>query len=408
VTAAAAAAAALPAPPALAGESHGRLAGALDAAMRRASPASGAYVYDLTDRVKLFSRRATTARILASNTKLFTTAAALSRFGAGHRFVTEVLADRLPDRRGVVRGRLYLRGGGDPAFGSASFARRAYGGRGGATLAELARQLRRAGVRRVTGGVEGDESLFDSLRGGPGSGYGISAWVGPLSALAYNRGLARENGSAFQREPPLFAAKRLKRALERRGVRVDGRAAAGIAPPAAKLMAAAESLSLARIVRITNTISDNFFAEMLAKHLAARPGRPGTTAGGAAAATGLGSRLGASLRLVDGSGLARGNVGTPRGIVRFLTRLGGRRMFAPLYASLAVPRRHGTLAERRTSRRCRGKTGTLVGVSNLSGYCRTARGDVIAFSILMSGVGYDYDRAQRLQDRMSRAIARYG
>ena len=54
-------------------------------------------------------------------------------------------------------------------------------------------------MRRVTGSVLGDESLFDSLRGGPDSGYGVSEWVGPLSALSFNRGLARENGSAFQR-----------------------------------------------------------------------------------------------------------------------------------------------------------------------------------------------------------------
>jgi D-alanyl-D-alanine carboxypeptidase/D-alanyl-D-alanine-endopeptidase (penicillin-binding protein 4) len=56
--------------------------------------------------------------------------------------------------------------------------------------------------------------------------------------------------------------------------------------------------------------------------------------------------------------------------------------------------------------RCRGKTGTILSVSNLSGYCRSGHGKV-AFSILMSGVGYDYDRARGLQDRMVAAIARY-
>ena len=39
--------------------------------------------------------------------------------------------------------------------------------------------------------------------------------------------------------------------------------------------------------------------------------------------------------------------------------------------------------------RCRGKTGTIDGVSNLSGYCRSGRG-LVAFSLLMNGVaGYD-------------------
>ena len=47
-------------------------------------------------------------------------------------------------------------------------------------------------------------------------------------------------------------------------------------------------------------------------------------------------------------------------------------------------------------------------MSALSGYCRAASGDLIAFSFLMNGVGYDYDRARRIQDAMTQLIARYG
>ena len=62
--------------------------------------------------------------------------------------------------------------------------------------------LDEAGIQRVTGRVYGDESAFDSLRGGPDSGYGISIWVGPLSALSYNRGLFTEGGVASRRTRP--------------------------------------------------------------------------------------------------------------------------------------------------------------------------------------------------------------
>jgi D-alanyl-D-alanine carboxypeptidase/D-alanyl-D-alanine-endopeptidase (penicillin-binding protein 4) len=375
--------------------------------MRQATSASGAYVYDLTDRRALFSRRATARRVLASNTKLFTTGAALSRFGPSGRFATTVLADRRPGSRGVVRGRLYLRGGGDPSFGSESFARCVYGGVGGATVADLARGLREAGVRRVTRGVYGDESLFDSLRGGPYANYGFSQWAGTLSGLTYNGGTA-PCGQGYQANPPQLAAAKLREALERRGIRVDGGVGARVAPTSARRLAAARSLSLARIVKITNTISDNFFAETLAKQLDSAPGHPGTTAGGSAAAARFASRLGAHVRLVDGSGLARGNLAAPRGVVRFLRGMRARPEFRPLYDSFARPREYGTLEERAASRRCRGKTGTISGVSNLSGYCRARSGDLIAFSFLMNGVGYGYDRARRLQDRMTRTIARYG
>jgi D-alanyl-D-alanine carboxypeptidase/D-alanyl-D-alanine-endopeptidase (penicillin-binding protein 4) len=53
---------------------------------------------------------------------------------------------------------------------------------------------------------------------------------------------------------------------------------------------------------------------------------------------------------------------------------------------------------------CRGKTGTLPGVSALSGYCRARNGHTIAFSILMNGV--DVGRARFRQDNMAAAIAR--
>src|SRR3954470_20076745 len=58
--------------------------------MRLAGSASGAYVYNATDRRTIFRWRYGTPRILASNTKLFTTAAALARFGTAGTLGTEV------------------------------------------------------------------------------------------------------------------------------------------------------------------------------------------------------------------------------------------------------------------------------------------------------------------------------
>jgi D-alanyl-D-alanine carboxypeptidase/D-alanyl-D-alanine-endopeptidase (penicillin-binding protein 4) len=53
--------------------------------------------------------------------------------------------------------------------------------------------------------------------------------------------------------------------------------------------------------------------------------------------------------------------------------------------------------------RCRGKTGTLTGVSALSGYCRARSGDMYVFSVLMNGVSVS--AAHGLQDRIAQAIA---
>jgi len=378
--------------------------------MRGAGAYSGAYVVDVSgDRPRaVFRWRQKRPRILASNTKLFTTTAALSRFGVQGSVPTEVLATGEVDAEGVLGGSLYLRGGGDPTFGSRRFTRRSYGG--GATVQDLAALLVDAGVQRITGRVYGDESAFDSLRGGPDSGYGISPWVGPLSALSYNRGLFTESGRGFQANPPVFAAARLDDALEAAGVPVRLKPRPGVTPTGARVLAGVESPPMERLIKLTNKPSDNFFAEMLLKDLAHLAAGAGTTAAGARIAVAHARALGARATLVDGSGLSRANRASPLSVVRLLSAIYRSDDFEPLVDSLPIAGSDGTLFDRMrrgpAHGRCVGKTGTLSNVSALSGYCEAQSGDNYAYSILMNGV-YPTS-ARRLQDRMLQAIAALG
>ena len=244
--------------------------------MRSAGSYSGAYVVNATDGTTVLRYRHSTARILASNTKLFTTGAALARFGTEGTLGTEVRGKGTLDEEGVYHGSLFLRGGGDPTFGSGRFARRSYGG--GATVESLAQKLEDIGIERVDGRVYGDESRFDLLRGGPDSFFRTSVWVGPLSALSFNRGLRAESGrGGFQRSPARFAAARLDAALERGGVRVARKSSAKPAPAGAEVLASVDSPPMSRLVRLTNKPSDNFFAEMLSKDLSMEAYGRGTT-----------------------------------------------------------------------------------------------------------------------------------
>ena len=68
---------------------------------------------------------------------------------------------------GIWRGDLYLRGGGDPTFGSRTFTRAPTAAAPPCRTSPTA--LEDAGIERVTGRIYGDESRFDSLRGGPDS-----------------------------------------------------------------------------------------------------------------------------------------------------------------------------------------------------------------------------------------------
>jgi D-alanyl-D-alanine carboxypeptidase/D-alanyl-D-alanine-endopeptidase (penicillin-binding protein 4) len=385
------------------------LKSSLTSQIRQAGSHSGAYVTNMTTGEQVFAWRAGVPRVLASNTKLFTAAAALARFGTEGTLGTEVLGKGELDEEGIWRGDLYLKGGGDPTFGSRRFATRSYGG--GGTVEELAVLLDQAGVERVTGRVYGDETQHDSLRGGPYSSFGVSIWVGPLSALSFNRGLATEAGGGYQASPPLFAAARLDAALEARGIRVRLAPRAAEAPAAAPVLASVESPPMATLVRLMNKPSDNFFGEMLLKNLAMQARGVGTTRAGARLAAGYARRLGARARIADGSGLSRGNRASPYRVVRLLTAMNEEEeSFDAWYASLAVAGRDGTLKDRMRSGAargsCRGKTGTLSNVSALSGYCTGRSGDIYAFSILMNGVYTG--SAKVLQDRMAQAIAAQG
>lgn len=401
--------AALAVPSVAAASQESALHASLARQMRLAGASSSAYVVDLSTGRTLLASRASTARIPASVEKLYTTSTALRRFGPAARLPTVVLGGGTLDASGTYAGNLYLKGFGDPTFGSTVFVRRAYGG--GASVTTLARRLlARLPIRTLRGRVLGDESWFDARRGTVYSGFAPSADIeGVLSGLAYDRGLANEYGSAFQVRPAAFAAGRLTDALRRLHVRVTRSAGSGVAPRGMAELARVSSPRMDRLVALTNRPSDNYLAEMLIKGLGARFGSGGSTAAGASVVRRALASFGIHTRLVDGSGLSRSDRTTPRSIVMLLRRMASDRAGTAFEASLPVAGVSGTLAGRMrgtaAARRCHAKTGTLSNVSALAGYCHARGGHLLAFAILMNRV-YPTS-ARRLQDRMAAAMAAY-
>jgi serine-type D-Ala-D-Ala carboxypeptidase/endopeptidase (penicillin-binding protein 4) len=384
------------------------LAKALHGGLHAAGRSSGAYVADMNTGQTLFASAPDVRRLPASVEKLYTTSTALLRFGPDANLLTSVLGDGTLSPTGTFTGTLYIRGGGDPTFGSTGFDRLAYGT--GATMQRLVADLiTGTGINELDGSVIGDESYFDSARGTPATGFRFSPFVeGSLSALAYDRGLVNQ-GSAFVKHPALFAAQQLLAALKGAGVRVPGKAriGVGLAPASATTLTAVHSPKLATLIRLTNTPSDNFFAEMLIKGLGAKFGTSGTTAAGAAVVR---SQLARSFhihpQLVDGSGLSLSDRTSPREVVTALEAMATNSAFV---SSLAVAGETGTLeGEMRgtvAQGRCRGKTGTLSDVSNLVGYCQARDGHVLAFAFLMNSI--DPNAAHPIQDKMAVALAKY-
>src|ERR1700722_7750961 len=171
-----------------AAQAQSSLQGPLAHEMGIAGSGSGAYVYDLTKSTTLFSERAEVPHPPASVEKLYTAASALELMGPEATLTTSVLGTGHLGTNGRWEGSLYLKGGGDPTFGSASYVAARYGGQG-ATVTKLAALIKAAGIREVTGNVDGDDSWFDSLRGDPYSGYAPDPELeGELSGLSFNRG----------------------------------------------------------------------------------------------------------------------------------------------------------------------------------------------------------------------------
>jgi len=359
--------------------------------MALAGGSSGALVRNLESGATLYERRADGRRVPASVEKLFTTSTALLRFGSGGSLATRVLTDGTLGPDGVLHGDVYLVGGGDPTLT-------------GGHLERLAGRLTTQGVKAIEGRIYGDESLFDSRRGGPRTRFAFDGFMGGvLSAVAYRRGFDDELS------PPADAADRFAAFLRRADVDVPAGGGARVAPPAAQEIARVASPTMRDLVEMTNGPSDNFTAEMLFKALGAQFGGGGTHAAGQDVVRSEMKGLGLNPSISDGSGLSRSNHTTPRQVVRLFQMMAQRPDEGmALRASLAVAGRSGTLTRRMrgtpAERSCRAKTGTLNGVSALAGICVTDAGDDVAFAFLLNGV--NTTSAKRIEDRMAAAIAR--
>jgi D-alanyl-D-alanine carboxypeptidase/D-alanyl-D-alanine-endopeptidase (penicillin-binding protein 4) len=395
--------------PALAG-APGTLAGLqsdLSTQLQLAGSRSSAYVYDITAKQALFSERATAQRAPASVEKLYTATTALERMGPTARLATTVLGSGHLAAGGVWEGSLYLRGGGDPTFGTSSFIRSHYGGRGASVSTLVSQLVRVDGIHEITGSIEGDESLLNNLRGEPSSGYAPDPFLeGTLSGLAFNRGASGSERGPHA--PAAFAAHQLFSALKSDGVTIKGSSGAAATPAGATPLAQAQSPTLAQLLGLMLPPSDNFFAETLIKVLGARFAGAGTTAAGAALVRqAIGELLGIHPHVVDGSGLSPADATSTYEVADLLVALAPTATGTILRGDLAVAGRTGTLAHRMRNTgaagRCQGKTGTLTGVSNLAGYCQAADGHLLAFAIFTDGI--EIEAAHVFQDHMAITIA---
>jgi D-alanyl-D-alanine carboxypeptidase/D-alanyl-D-alanine-endopeptidase (penicillin-binding protein 4) len=406
----------------------------------------------------------------ASNVKLFTTAAALAMLGPEYRWKTVVYAEG-PIVSGELKGKLYLKGHGDPTLVIED-------------LWRLVSDLWQAGLRKVSGELVVDDTYFDDVRVGPGfeqkqedlpfrapngalslnyNAVGVhvlpgakegdparvvidpatpyftvinearTVAVGRTALVVESRDAvdhteihvsgrinAKSPGEVQLRRvshPDLYTAHAFKELCQRRGIKIAGAITRGAAPAGIRALTAHYSQPLGVAVRDVNKRSNNFMAEQILKTLGAETGgRPGTWQKGIDAVASFLDKLGipaGAYKMTNGSGLYDSNRFSPAQLVLLLR--GAYKDFrwaADFVGSLGLAGADGTVGTRMegglAERYVRAKTGTLQGVSCLAGYAGAPGKAPLAFAIFMNGVGDQATaRARRAQDQIAEVLVAY-
>lgn len=468
VAALAAAAVLLAAAPAAAGEGllQKRIEAALASSCVPPSDV-GVHVVRLSDGAVLASHQAERLFIPASNVKLLTTAAALRVLGPDYHFQTRLFATG-PLADGRLRGDLVLKGFGDPELVSerlwllVSALRQkglkevegdlvidesyfddqprapGWGGKNStrafyAPVTPASLNFNSVGVHVEPGSTPGQPARVVLE---PPTGYlklanhATTGQAGSPKSLVVDRragssgDLIVVSGSipydadraTYWRsvtEPWRYLATVAAEQLRREGISVKGRLREGEVPQGAQELLSFESRSLGRIVQDLNKLSNNFVAELLLKAMGAHVhGPPGTFAKGLSVVEQVMGSMGldpASYRLSDGSGLAPANRLSPRQLTTVLVAMWRDFRYRPEYlVSLAVMGVDGSVDERlsetQARQRMRVKTGSLDGVSALSGYAAAADGEEMAFSILINNRSCGRILMQKVQDAVGLAL----
>lgn len=347
----------------------------------------GIYVYDLTADTLVFAHNERQCMRPASNQKVFTAVTALRTLGTDYRFATSLYATSLPaDSDSLFTGHLYIKAGYDPLFDQSD-------------MQAFADSLAARRITRITTPIRLDLTFKDTKR--MGWGWCWDDDEVPLTPLLYR------NRDKF--------VDALRRTLRQAGIEWDGTTEERTLPTGGE-----PSLICQRTHTVDQVLlpmmknSDNSMAEATFYQIAAHSGR--TLAGRKQAVPYYESivreigLIPSHYQVADGSGLSLYNYLTPE-LLGKLLRYAYRHeaIYRHLLPTLPVAANDGTLRKRMRGTPAAGnvkaKTGTVEGVSTLSGYCTASTGNTLCFSIMNQGLRYS-STGRNFQDRLCRALCK--
>ncbi len=377
----------------------------------RLGTSTGVSVVDLATGKTLASSSADVPRIPASNVKLLTATAALEVLGPDARLKTTVVWDGEAGLTLVAGGDMMLAS----CYGHYGDRPWANGWAGTCELADqVAESLSADGVTSVT--LAYDDSDFGEPRVNPN--WPVNSvkrgYSAPITGLAVDVGWTGNDDYKRYDDPSLRAAKIFAKRLEYRGIEVTS-VKSGRAPADAVEVGSVEGAPIFDVVGYMLTYSENTLAEDLARVVALKQGRAGTTAQGTKAVLAALADYGldtSTIVMADGSGLDRHSRISAKTLTSLLVLLAEDPDTGDILRDLPVASLSGTLAGRfkgtDSAGFVRAKTGTLNGASALSGTIVTADGSWLGFSIMLNGIPIYATPALKAMDKFVASLGACG
>lgn len=324
----------------------------------------GLYVYDLTDNKCLFVHNEDQCMRPASNQKLVTAISALHILGTDYQYKTVLYRDDHEIKDGAIH-HLYIKGGYDPLLCESD-------------LVAFADSIKKQGISRIQSDIYLDLSFKDDKR--LGWGWCWDDKEVPLTPLLCN------NKNKFK--------ERFSAVLRRCGIEWEGNFRSKKVPGSAVQLATCLH-TIDQVLLPMMKDSDNSMAESMFYQIAAHNhSHPGTRKMAVAKIENLIRDLGLTpshYQIADGSGLSLYNYLSPRLLGKLLQfAYNNNKIYTHLLPSLPIAGEDGTLEKRMLNTAAadnvQAKTGTVEGVSTLSGYCTAANGHRLCFSIMNQGI----------------------
>lgn len=341
----------------------------------------GIIVYDLTADSILYKVNERQAMRPASTMKLVTAITALDRLGGSYQFRTQLYYTGTIENH-TLNGDLYCVGGFDPAFNNDD-------------MRAFVESIQRMGVDTIRGRIVADKSMKDADL--LGEGWCWDDDNPKLSPLSYGRDI--EFLERFVHE------------LIDCDVVLDVRMTESRLPDDA-FPICTRFHTMDQILQRMMKKSDNFYAEAMFYQLGAATGhRPSTAKHSAQVVKQLIQKVGNGknpYRVADGSGLSLYNYVTPELEMRLLRyAYRNSNIYQHLLPSLPIAGVDGTLNTRMkgtfAEENVKAKTGTVTGVSALAGYCTSANGHLLCFSIINQGI-MKSDSGRNFQNKVCNAL----